>query len=194
MNPLSKMALRFRPCYAILVLLSVAACTVPSSGGFQSAGRQTDARLIDTVPFFPQEQYQCGPAAMASVLNYRGLAITPEEIAPEIYSKSARGTLNFDMIFFAQKKGFQARQYPGNIEDLKKNIDRLNPIIVLVDYGLLTYRKDHYMVVVGYDSDHIIVHSGRDRFKSIPIGDFLVPWKKTKFWALLVEKGEGRPK
>ncbi len=187
MNPLSKMAARSRICFAALVIFGTIACIGPSATGTQSAGGHPDLRLIDTVPFFPQEQYQCGPAAMASVLNYRGLAITPEEIAREIYSKSARGTLNFDMIFFAQKKGLQARQYSGSLEDLKKNIDQFNPLIVLVDYGFLAYRKDHFMVVVGYDSGHVMVHSGKDRFKPVPNEDFIGPWKKTKFWTLLIQ-------
>ena len=184
---------------AIVALLCAAACTSQLPNGITSAGDRLDVRpdprpdgrpeiqLIDAVPFFPQEQYQCGPAALASVLNYRGLTLTPEEIAREIYSPSARGTLNFDMLLFAQKKGMQARQYSGNIEDLKKNVDLKNPVIVLVDNGFLAYRKDHYMVVVGYDSGQLIVHSGRDRFKPVPTAEFMKSWEKTKCWTLLIE-------
>jgi len=186
---------RLMAFFAIVALLCAAACTGKVPAGIGTAGHRLDVRpdvrpeiqLIDTVPFFPQEQYQCGPAALASVLNYRGLTLTPEEIAREIYSPSARGTLNFDMLLFAQKKGMQASQYSGTIEDLKKNIDLRNPVIVLVDNGFLAYRKDHYMVVVGYDGDHLIVHSGRDRFKPVPTAEFMKTWKKTKCWALLIE-------
>src|SRR5690554_405536 len=33
---------------------------------------------LTDVPFFPQTEYQCGPAALATVMQYRGIAIEPE--------------------------------------------------------------------------------------------------------------------
>jgi len=30
------------------------------------------------VPFFPQEEFQCGPAALATVLAASGVKVTPE--------------------------------------------------------------------------------------------------------------------
>lgn len=176
----------------VLLFASAVACTtVGPSGGPVLAGTQSkDSRLIKNVPFFPQEKFQCGPAAMASVLNYRGIRITPEEIAPDIYSESARGTLNIDMVFFAERKGMRATQYSGNLADLKKNINASNPLIVLVDYGFLNYRKDHFMVIVGYDDDNVIAHSGKHSFMPVPNDEFLKIWKKTKYWTLLVQKNK----
>ncbi|MBI5212756.1 MAG: C39 family peptidase, partial [Nitrospirae bacterium] len=66
---------------------------------------------INKVPFYPQEDYQCGPASLAGVMNYWGVDIKPEDIAKEIYSSSARGTLDIDMFIYANKKGFHAQQY-----------------------------------------------------------------------------------
>lgn len=180
-----------RVSIAFLMLACMAACAANPPGPPTSDRNRPDLRLIESVPFFPQEQYQCGPAAMASVLNYRGVKTSPDEIAAAIYSKSARGTLTIDMVLFSQKKGLPARQYSGGIEDLRANIDASNPLVVLVDYGFLAYRKDHFMVVVGYDSSHVIVHSGGERFKPIPNDDFLRTWRKTKFWTLLIPK-DGR--
>lgn len=203
MAPYSKSSMRInlkknggrRKPWALLLLLAfflcpvLLACSLGSPAGYVKAGSPGDnARIIRDVPFFPQEKYQCGPAALASVLNYRGLKVTPGEIAPAIYSESARGTLNIDMVFYAERQGMKASQYSGTLDDLKKNLDRSNPLIVLVDYGFLSYRKDHFMVVVGYDAGHIIAHSGRDSFKPVPIDDFLKTWKKTKNWTLLIEE------
>lgn len=167
-----------------LMLFACASTTAPAPVS-SPAGK---SRVMKSVPFFPQEDYQCGPAAMASVLNYRGVKTTPEEVAAAIYSKSARGTLNFDMVFYAEKKGLFARQYPGSLADLKYRIDKSHPLIVMVDYGFLVYQKNHFMVVVGYDGGNVIVHSGRDSFKAIPIDDFLKTWQKTNNWTLLIQK------
>lgn len=142
--------------------------------------------LIENVPFHPQTTYQCGPASLAGVLNYWGVKVTPDEIAGEIYSESARGTLSIDMVLYAQGRGLKATQYEGDIEDLRKNIDSGHPIIVLVDYGFSFYQMNHFMVVIGYDEHGVIVNSGKDKYKFISEKDFIKAWKKTKFWTLLI--------
>lgn len=175
--------------FLILVLFvpSAVSCIGPAGTSSLAGSMPSGARLIRDVPFFPQQKFQCGPAAMASVLNYRGLRITPEEVAREIYSESARGSLNIDMVFFAERKGMKATQYSGSLADLKKNVDGSNPVIVLVDFGFLNYRKDHFMVVVGYDSVSVIAHSGKNSFLTVPNEDFLKSWNRTKNWTLLVQ-------
>ena len=157
------------------------ACAAPPS-----VLRPETGRLLKGVPFFPQEAYQCGPASLASVLNYWGLKIAPEEIAEEIFSRGARGTLNLDMFLYVQRKGLKATQDRGSPESLKQNIDAGRPVIVLVDLGVWVYRQGHYMVVVGYAEDGVIAHSGREERKFIPWNAFLKSWERTKFWTLLV--------
>jgi len=147
-------------------------------------------RVIENVPFYPQTEYQCGPASLAGVLNFWGVRITPEEIAEEIYSKSARGTLNIDIVLYAQKQGLKAIQYEGTMEELRKNIDSRHPIIVLVDYGFFSIQANHFMVVIGYNEDGVIVNSGKDREKFISEKDFVRSWRKTKFWSLLIRPNE----
>jgi len=142
--------------------------------------------VIKNVPFFPQEAYQCGPASLAGVLEYWGHQASPEEIATEIYSKSAKGTLNIDMVFYAEKRGLKARQYRGSLEDMKSKIDAGTPLIVLVDEGFFVYQKNHFMVVIGYQEEGLLVNSGREQHKFIPIKDFLRSWERTKSWTLLI--------
>lgn len=145
------------------------------------------AHVIDNVPFYSQETYQCGPASLAGVLNYWGVQITPDDIAKEIFSKSARGTLTIDMVLYAQMKGLKAIQYKGNIDDLRKNIDSNCPVIVLVDYGISLYQVNHFMVVLGYNEYGVIVNSGRSKHKFISKEDFAKVWKKTNYWTLLIK-------
>ncbi len=114
--------------------------------------------LINKVPFYPQEDYQCGPASLAGVLNYWGITVSPDDVAKDIYSESARGTLNMDMVIYANKKGLYALQYIGGWDDLKKKINNKYPLIVLVDYGFSVYQANHFMVVVGYNDDGVVVN------------------------------------
>jgi len=57
---------------------------------------------IKDVPFFPQTRYYCGPASLASVMNYYGLSVTEEEIAKEIYITKLSGTLPMDILRYAR--------------------------------------------------------------------------------------------
>jgi ABC-type bacteriocin/lantibiotic exporter with double-glycine peptidase domain len=144
------------------------------------------SRVIENVPFYPQEMFQCGPASLAEVFNFWGVKVSPEEVAQAIYSPSAKGTLNLDMVLYARKKSLKADQYRGSIEDIKTKIDSGYPLIVLVDYGLWVVQQNHFMVIFGYRDDGFIVHSGKTPNKFLPMGDFFKTWEKTNFWTLLV--------
>jgi predicted double-glycine peptidase len=151
-----------------------------------------DQHIIENVPFYPQETYQCGPASLAGVLNYWGIPAKPDDIAKDIFSENARGTLSIDMVMYAQKKGLFAFQYKGSPEDLKKNIDAGYPLIVLVDYGISFYQANHFMVVVGYSGNGVRVNSGKDNNIFIPNKDFLKVWKRADYWTLLIKKVDRR--
>ena len=158
-----------------------------SCAGVPDAIELRASRVIENVPFYPQKAFQCGPASLAGVLNYWQVAVTPEEIAAEIYSDSARGTLDLDMVSYADRKGISVRQYEGSIEDIKRNIDLGHPLIVLVEYGFWIYQSNHYMVIVGYNEDGILANTGRKQNKSISFKRFLKSWEKTAFWTMLVK-------
>lgn len=143
--------------------------------------------MINNVPFHPQEEYQCGPASIAGVMNYWRVNITPDDIARDIYSVSARGTLTIDMALYAQKKGFYSLYYRGDWEDLKAKIHDGYPLIVLVDYGFSIFQTNHFMVVVGYTEDGIIANSGKKERVFIKKDAFLKAWGKTNFWTLWIK-------
>jgi predicted double-glycine peptidase len=168
---------------SITALLLVSTCMT-----VQQIPETKDMHLIRDIPFFPQEDYQCGPASLASVLTYWGIHNTPDEIGREIFSKSARGTLTIDMILYTQKKGLHIEQFKGTMEALRNYVDSEYPLIVLVDYGISLFQMNHFMVVTGYSNSGIIVHSGQFQNKFLPENDFLASWKKTDYWTLLIKK------
>jgi ABC-type bacteriocin/lantibiotic exporter with double-glycine peptidase domain len=173
-------------CFLFIIgILCLFSCStvqeVPESG---------DIHIIKDVPFYPQEDFQCGPSSLAMVLNHYGIRTSPDEIAEEIFSGSARGTLNIDMVIYAQKSGLRVLQFKGNSEDLKRNIDAGNPLIVLVDYGFSLYQLNHFMVIAGYSGHGVIVNSGKNKEQFIQWKEFLRVWEKAGFWTLLIEPGK----
>ena len=175
-----------RITFIAVFCLAALACAGPTLSGLDTSG-SPPRHLIEGVPFFKQAAHQCGPAAMASVLNYRGIKVSPEEIIAAIYSRGAGGTMDFDMVLYACKQGRKAEKYKGSLENLRKNVDSNNPLIVLVDYGFLSYQRNHFMVVLGYDESHVYVNSGMEPIAAISNDDFIRTWKKTNFWTLLID-------
>jgi predicted double-glycine peptidase len=163
-----------------------------STTGKASGETLTAIRAID-VPFFPQETFQCGPAALATVINYwygkTGTANTlaPEAIAQAIYSPSAKGALGIDLELYARRQGFQARQLSGTVEELKDGVDEGVPSIVLVDYGFSRYQRNHFMVVKGYSGSAVLVNSGSRESELVPNEEFLKAWKRTGYWTLFIK-------
>jgi len=154
-----------------------------------------DARIIQQVPFYEDTGYQCGPSSLAAVMNYwAGKNNTlnktlPENISSEIYSKDARGVLGMDMEFYARKNGFLTKQYSGSIDDLKENVLKDIPLIILVDYGVSFYQRNHFMVVTGFSGDGIILHSGM-QVKYMPFDDLEKIWRKTDHWTLIIQPSD----
>ncbi len=170
----------------VRIFLSLLIALLLSLSGSFASNEEENACLITGVPFFPQEQKQCGPAALAGVLNYWGTKIAPEEIAKEIYSETAGGTLWIDLTLYARDKGYSAMQYIGSWNDLMQNIQAGFPLIVLVDHGVSSFQVNHFMVVVGYTKDGVIVNSGMEREKIQKKRRFLKAWKKNQYWTLLI--------
>ncbi len=170
--------------YAVLAFSCLMLCACASA----PAKVQEKEITIGNVPFYPQEDYQCGPASLAGVLNFLGLTTTPEAIAKDIFSKSAGGTLTVDMVLYAQGKGFSALDYSGGMKDLREKLDAGSPVIVMVDYGAWVWQKNHFMVVVGYNDDGIVANSGKEKAEFIRNDSFLKSWKRTGYWSLWIRK------
>lgn len=148
---------------------------------------------IPDVPFFPQSTYQCGPAALASVLNYYGCRVTPGEIAKAIYNERLRGTLSIDLILFARRMEFNTRAYKGSLTDLKNHIAGDRPLIVFQDLGYPLLPIYHFSVVIGYDDAEgiLFLHSGRRSNKAISYERFLRSWAAMDYWTLLILPHQG---
>jgi ABC-type bacteriocin/lantibiotic exporter with double-glycine peptidase domain len=171
-------------CLCMLLLFNGCATTERVSG---------ERLTVVEVPFFPQETFQCGPAALATVINYwygkTGAikTLTPEAISAEIYSPSARGVLGIDLEVYARKQSFEAQQLAGTIDQLKSSLDKGIPPLVLVDYGFSSYQRNHFMVVKGYSAGALLVNSGRKESVRIANEDLLKVWRKTGYWMLLIK-------
>lgn len=73
---------------ALLVSAMLGGCAQPPRLPPESAVLPARVELRE-VPFFPQEAYQCGPAALATMLGQRGLALTPGQLKDEVLDRKS---------------------------------------------------------------------------------------------------------
>jgi len=144
--------------------------------------------FIPGVPFHPQDAYQCGPASLATVLNYWGDNTSPEEIAQAIYLPRLKGTLGIDMWAYAHERNFKAEMHRGSLKDLERLVEARVPAIAFLDLGYPWLPVPHFVVVVGLDTDAgtIIAHDGAAPNTAISYSRFLHAWSKTNYWTLVV--------
>ncbi|MEW6327043.1 MAG: C39 family peptidase [Thermodesulfobacteriota bacterium] len=143
---------------------------------------------IPSVPFIYQKDKRCGTAALASVLRYYGDPITEELIARDIFSPELKGTLISDLENFARRRGFYTCVYPGSLSDLKRHIERNEPVIILIDEGVSVYQRPHYLVAVGYSEKRrlVVVHTGTEADALWSYGRLESAWARMNYLCLFI--------
>jgi hypothetical protein len=146
-----------------------------------------DKAMVAEVPFFAQEELQCGPAALAMTLNWSGIPIQPSDLIPEVFTPDLKGSLQSALIGATRRHGRVAYPITGS-EALLAEVSTGHPVIVLVNLGLSWYPKWHYAVVIGFDFEReaIILHSGLTANEHLSSRVFLNIWQRSNYWGLLV--------
>lgn len=174
---------------ALAAALLLTGCATPQVSALLAqppAGLPPRVELA-AVPFYPQEDYQCGPAALATTLVHAGAAVTPEDLVPQVYLPARKGSLQPEMLAAARRQGLAAYQLAPRLEDLLKEVADGTPVLVLQNLGYGFRPVWHYAVVVGYDlsSEELILRSGTTRRLTMPFGGFERSWAGGHHWAML---------
>ena len=145
--------------------------------------------LLNT-PFYPQERYQCGPAALAMVLEHAGVMVTPAELQPLVYIPQKEGSLQLEMS--AASRRFSRIPYliQPNLSALLAELQAERPVLVFQNLGLKRFPVWHYAVAIGYSAldDEIILRSGTTQRQTMPAKRFMNTWERAGRWALVILK------
>ncbi|MDD5330113.1 MAG: PA2778 family cysteine peptidase [Sulfuricella sp.] len=173
------------------VLLSawLGGCATPQTQALLAAHSrpmQQRAELV-SVPFYPQEIHQCGPASLAMALNAAGAKATPQELAAQVYLPGREGSLQVEMLAATRRNGLLAYELAPKLDDLLAEVADGAPVVVLQNLALSWYPVWHYAVVVGYDLDRgeIFLRSGREQRQVLPFATFEHTWERAGYWAML---------
>ena len=142
---------------------------------------------LTEVPFFPQQDYQCGPAALATMLNQRGIDADPDSLVERVYIPERKGSLQVEMVAAARAHGLLVYPLQPKLEDLLTEVAAGNPVLVLQNLAFDSWPQWHFAVVVGYDlaEQQIILRSGTTRRWIGSFRQFERSWVKADRWAVL---------
>ena len=144
------------------------------------------AELVD-VPFYPQEDYQCGPAALATMLVQRDIEVTPEALVEQVYIPKRKGSLQVEMVAAARSAGLLVYPLRPSLSDLLAEVAAGNPVLVLQNLAFDRWPQWHFAVVVGYDfaDQEIVLRSGTTKRLVVSFHEFERSWRKAERWAVL---------
>ena len=179
--------------HLLCVLMSVfmAACTAPQTRALhqqQITLKQRQSVELQTVPFFAQDAHQCGPAALATMLQNTGVNVLPEQLTTEVYVPKRRGSFSLEMLASARQHGRLAYPLAPQLNAIFTALDAGYPVLVLQNNGLKLYPVWHFAVVVGVDYAHqqLILRSGVDKRLVLSFSTFEYTWARGNYWASLI--------
>lgn len=172
----------------LTALLSACAGRQPQLPSTDQLAHLPPSTYIEEVPFHAQDAYQCGPAALAMILNYRGLPDTPESLKDRVYIPERKGTLQVEMVSAARERELLAYPLARNLESIMTELDAGNPVLVMQNLAFKRFPQWHYAVVVGYDLEQreMIVHSGLNEAQREPFPVFMRTWDRADRWARVI--------
>lgn len=146
----------------------------------------SDTRVIEGVPFLPQEEETCGPSSLAMLLRFHGKEAATRELVEETRTAGLRGALITDLAAAARRRGVEAGVADLDLAGLRRRILAGEPVILLVDLGTWVWSRPHYLVAYGVTAKGVVAHSGRSEATVIPYGSLEAQWAKMGHLAIVV--------
>jgi hypothetical protein len=175
-------------------LLSLTGCA-----SIPDAVRELDADAafieLDETPFFPQERYQCGPAALTTALTMSGVDVALPEIVDKVYLPGKSGSLRVELMAATRTAGRLPYVIDGTLSAVWDELSAGRPVVVLQNLGIAAIPRWHYAVVVGVDArrSEVILRSGTDRRRITATNTFLRTWRRGDYWAMTVLRPDEMP-
>ena len=148
------------------------------------------APLLDEVPFWPQQRYQCGPAALATVLEYSQVDMTPAALVDAVYLPERQGSLQPEMLAAARRNGRLPLPVTTQPTALAEVLQGGYPVLVLQNLGVRWLPVWHYAVVIGMPDgeDSVVLRSGHDAQRRMSRKRFWASLERAGNWAYVVAR------
>ncbi|HBD19493.1 MAG TPA: hypothetical protein DC063_04990 [Arenimonas sp.] len=172
-----------RRAFALPALLVLAGCAVNPRIALPAG----DAIALGGVPFHPQTEYQCGPAALAGLLGASGVDTSPEALKPQVYLPKRKGSLQVELLAASRRAGRIPYVVDGEPQALLDELADGRPVLVLQNLWTPSVPRWHYAVVVGSEParNRLRLNTGVDEAKSVRARSFLRTWDWAGRWGFV---------
>jgi len=145
---------------------------------------------LSSVPFYPQKDYQCGPAALATVISHQGRDVDLAELTRKVYIPERGGSLQLELIAAAREYELIPYKLATELDTVLHEVTAGRPALVLQNLGVSWYPRWHYAVIVGYDlkARELILRSGTIERYRLSLYTFEHTWRRGKRWAMILLK------
>lgn len=181
--------MRRRLALAAALLFVNGACTTLTGDATSEWPHEASSHVqLDDTPFFPQKDYQCGPAALATVLVRSGIGIHPDELVDEVWLPARRGSLQTELLAATRQRERIAYVIDPTLEALVSELDGGRPVLVLLNLGVNARPTWHYAVVIGHDRtrDEVLLRSGTTELATLSRWRFEQAWMRSSRWGYVV--------
>jgi hypothetical protein len=150
---------------------------------------------VPGVPFFPQDDFQCGPAALAMVAQHAGVKVLPDELTEQVYVPGRQGSFQVEMLTATRRQALVAYPLQPQLEDLLREVASGNPVLVFQNLSLQVYPIWHYAVVIGFDRarNTVVLHSGVTERLEMSLFTFERTWARGEHWSMVALPPERLP-
>lgn len=173
----------------LLVTVLLSACShTPQTKALTTSSFAEAANELESVPFYSQTQYQCGPAALATVMQYRDVDVLPDDLIDKIYIPEKQGSLQIEMVAATREKGLVPYVVEPELEAILAQIEAGHPVLVMQNLAYQWMPYWHYAVVVGFDvaNNELILRSGETRRWQTSFAAFERTWARADYWGLVI--------
>jgi len=150
---------------------------------------------LEATPFVPQERYQCGPAALTTVLLASGADVALDDIVDRVYLPERKGSLQFELLAATRTEGRLPYPIDGTLAAIRAELEAGRPVLVMQNLSIALMPRWHYAVVVGIDPDRdrVVLRSGTERRHVTSVRTFLYTWRRSDYWGFVVLRPDAIP-
>lgn len=176
-----------------LLLLLTGCAAVPEA--VRELPNAHSALELEHTPFYPQQRFHCGPAALTTALTASGVDVELPDIVDKVYLPGRKGSLQLELMAATRTEGRLPYVIDGKLDAIWQELAAGRPVVVLQNLGVAAIPRWHYAVVVGIDPrrGEVILRSGTDRRRVTPMKVFLRTWRRSDYWGIVVLRPEELP-
>lgn len=145
----------------------------------------------NNIAWIEQDEYQCGPAALAMALNQAGANnLRYDDVVRRTFTPGRSGSLQLDMLAAPRAFGFVSYPIQSTIQDLLElNLEQHSPI-VLLNLSVQWLPLWHYALITGHNTAQrsVYITSGTSAREEMSISTFMRLWERADCWAMTVRR------